>query len=49
LPAPPPAGEADGADVPGHALRPALPRTVFDRLTAWGQRAAIRFNERRAA
>jgi NAD(P)-dependent dehydrogenase (short-subunit alcohol dehydrogenase family) len=48
LPAPPPDGEAEGADAPGHALSPALPRAVFDRLTAWGQRAAARFNERRA-
>jgi short-subunit dehydrogenase len=48
LPAPPAGGQEDGADVPGHALEPALPRAVFDRLTAWGQGAAARFNERRA-
>jgi short-subunit dehydrogenase len=49
LPAPPPDGEASGAGTPGHALNPALPRKAFDRLTTWGQDAAARFNERRAA
>ena len=49
LPAPPPGREADGDGTPGHALTPALPRKAFDRLTAWGQAVAIRFNERRAA
>ena len=44
LPAP---GGADGQDAPGHALAPAMPRKAFDRLTAWGQSAAARFNERR--
>ena len=32
-----------------HYGRLALPRKAFDRLTAWGQIAAARFNERRAA
>lgn len=31
----------------GHDLNPALPRKAFDRLTALGQAAASRFNERR--
>ena len=44
LPAP---GGAAGQDAPGHALAPAMPRKAFDRLTAWGQSAAARFNERR--
>jgi short-subunit dehydrogenase len=47
LPAPA-AGAAGGQGAPGHALNPALPRMVFDRLTVWGRSAAARFNERRA-
>lgn len=46
LPAP---GGVPGQETPGHALRPALTHKAFDRLTAWGQSAATRFNERRAA
>jgi short-subunit dehydrogenase len=46
LPAP---GASDTQEVPGHALAPAMPRQAFDRLTAWGQSAAARFNERRTA
>jgi short-subunit dehydrogenase len=47
LPAPPPRSEADVGSVPGHQLTPALPRQAFDRLTAWGQAAATRYNEKR--
>ena len=47
LPGPPRNGEGASGDVPGHALSPAMPRRAFDRLTAWGQDAATRFNERR--
>lgn len=46
LPAP---GGVPGQDTPGYALSPALSRKAFDRLTAWGQSAAARFNERRVA
>ena len=46
LPAP---GGVPGQETPGYALSPALPRKAFDRLTAWGQSAATRFNERRVA
>jgi hypothetical protein len=38
---------ADNEGTPGHDLNPALPRKTFDRLTALGQAAASRFNERR--
>jgi hypothetical protein len=31
----------------GHELRPAMGKKAFDRLTALGQAAASRFNERR--
>ena len=46
LPAP---GGVPGRGIPGYALSPALSRKAFDRLTAWGQSAAARFNERRIA
>jgi hypothetical protein len=48
LPAPsgePGAAAADEAQ--GHELRPAMGKKAFDRLTALGQAAASRFNERR--
>ena len=49
LPAPDGEGPAAGGDgIAGQDLEPALPRTVFDRLTALGRAAAGRFNERRA-
>jgi len=52
LPAPPGHGgtfRAEGRDdaTPGRELNPALPKKAFDRLTALGQAAASRFNERR--
>jgi short-subunit dehydrogenase len=40
-----PVPDSDGAAVPGHQLRPALPAPVFDALTALGRAAAARFNQ----
>ena len=47
---PDPAGEpgvAVAGETQGHELRPAMGKKAFDRLTALGQAAASRFNERR--
>ena len=41
-----PAGGGAGDETPGHDLQPAVPQTVFDRLTTLGRTAARRFNER---
>jgi hypothetical protein len=46
LPAPPGQAAQGGEPVPGHQLNPALPRKAFGRLTALGQAAANRYNER---
>jgi short-subunit dehydrogenase len=47
LPAPPGEPGAAGDEAQGHDLRPAMGKKTFDRLTALGQAAASRFNERR--
>jgi short-subunit dehydrogenase len=47
---PAPSGEPGAAvadEAQGHELRPAMGKKAFDRLTALGQAAASRFNERR--
>jgi short-subunit dehydrogenase len=44
-----PASSGRPGPVPGHALRPAVSKKVFDRLTALGRAAARRFNEQPAS
>src|SRR5256886_8613131 len=45
FPVPPGQSAQGGEPVPGHELKPALPRKAFDRLTTLGRAAATRFNE----